>query len=356
MLLIENSWKRINFKDIPDINSHNLCFHNLWRSTSIPNEKATHNAFQSVKPNIDPKYPLIILGHESLVWLVPLLKNELVDSIICIIHHGTPTHSLEELGEIFKNKFFEALNYADFLITVSPHLAKILSERFYKNIITVPNFPCLCDCNSNSKLKTLSSEFTILQITTLRLLKRPLDGIELIRELSDIGITAKMTILGNGELYRQITEKIEDNEKIQLIPFATRAQVREMIQSHDFLFLPSDKEGLPRVLGESMQCGTPVIISGDSNHCNIIKHNVNGFIFPTGDIKTAASVMKTISNEDYEFIIQSGYQTGATLQKWRKEALKEMKEIMLHYLGECDNGRISNGKTTRYLTKTTSNC
>ena len=232
LLLIENSWKSTNFNIIPGINDHYLCFQELWKSTSIPNEKTLHNAFQKVLTKIDREYPLIILGHESLVWLVPFLKNELLDSIVCIIRHGTPTHSLEELGEIFKDKFFEALNYADFLITVSPHLAKILSERFYKNIITLPNFPYLCDQIVGSRLKTLNEELAILQITILKHLKRPFDGIELIRELSNIGINAKMIILGNGELYHQITEKIKNNVKIQLIPFATRDQVRELIQSH----------------------------------------------------------------------------------------------------------------------------
>lgn len=92
LLLIDYSWsyKGTKFNIIPEINKHYLCFQELWKSDSIPTKKILSKTIQNVmERSEDQKGNIIILGHESLVWLVPFLKNELQNSTVCIYVHNT---------------------------------------------------------------------------------------------------------------------------------------------------------------------------------------------------------------------------------------------------------------------------
>lgn len=59
----------------------------------------------------------------------------------------------------------------------------------------------------------------------------------------------------------------------------------------DLLVLPSLWEGLPNVMLEALATGRPVIISEAANRDGLVRHGVNGWVFPTGDAVRLAEIL-----------------------------------------------------------------
>lgn len=341
ILLIDNYWKNKELEKIPSIEKQKIIFQEIWKADSIPDKDQIINMGSEICNEVinNGKKGIIILGHESLLWLVPILKRKLNRTRICVIHHGTPTHSLEGLGSKFKMKFIKNLGSVDFIITVAPHLSEIISSIVDKKVITLPNFPKLPEVSVRIKSKSRDNEVHILQISTMREVKRPLDGLELLYQLSKNEMLPTLTFLGSGELLEKYTKLASSdmlNGTIRFIPFANRTEVAELLISHDFLFLPSAEEGFPRVIVESMLCGRPVVISSGANACRLINNGQNGLIFQTGDIEEAALKIVELhsDNEKYKTIVRNGNRTIEVLRKWRKESIRELLQIIGIYMPE----------------------
>lgn len=72
-------------------------------------------------------------------------------------------------------------------------------------------------------------------------------------------------------------------------------------QNADIFCLPSFYEGYPNVICEAMSCGLPVICSRVCENTNIVKENVNGFLFnPHNPDDIADSIVKALSMSDEE--------------------------------------------------------
>ena len=63
--------------------------------------------------------------------------------------------------------------------------------------------------------------------------------------------------------------------------------------SADACILPSLSEGSPNVILESFATGTPIISSEAANHANIVQHQSNGWVFPTGNYMALAECLIT---------------------------------------------------------------
>ena len=58
-------------------------------------------------------------------------------------------------------------------------------------------------------------------------------------------------------------------------------------------------EGLPNALLEAMATGLPCIASNIGGNKDLIKHNVNGLLFDSGDVKgLAASIIRLLRNKE----------------------------------------------------------
>ena len=85
-----------------------------------------------------------------------------------------------------------------------------------------------------------------------------------------------------------------------IIQTGFRSDVPQISASCDVLVLPSEREGLPRVVLESLASGTPVITSANEGAMEIIEQDSNGYIVPIGDSSAIAERIRYLYNNPEE--------------------------------------------------------
>jgi glycosyltransferase involved in cell wall biosynthesis len=73
----------------------------------------------------------------------------------------------------------------------------------------------------------------------------------------------------------------------------TSAQVRDQILAARALVLPSFQEGLPVVIMEAMALRRPVIATYIAGIPELVRHGIDGWLVPAGDIGALADAMET---------------------------------------------------------------
>jgi glycosyltransferase involved in cell wall biosynthesis len=69
------------------------------------------------------------------------------------------------------------------------------------------------------------------------------------------------------------------------------AQPLPLYQAADALVLPSWAEGMPNVVIEAQLCGLPVVVSGQANRDDVVRHGETGLVVPTGRRRALAQAM-----------------------------------------------------------------
>lgn len=107
--------------------------------------------------------------------------------------------------------------------------------------------------------------------------------------------------------------------------------VRSIMQEADVVVLPSYREGLPRVMLESLAMGKPIITTDTAGCRETIQDTKNGFIVPVKDAKALADAMLRM----YELTDEARQNMGKV---GREMALKEFDEqaIIKRYFEEIE--------------------
>jgi len=112
--------------------------------------------------------------------------------------------------------------------------------------------------------------------------------------------TARLIILGKGILQRELellTLKLNIDNFVSFVGYKDNPYA--WISKADIFVLPSDFEGFPNVLPESMACGTPVISTDcPSGPREIITNSENGVLVPPADEKALAKAMLDLLDDE----------------------------------------------------------
>lgn len=104
---------------------------------------------------------------------------------------------------------------------------------------------------------------------------------------------------GNGNLYHEILELIKRyglENKVYLPGFV---DTREYLKISNLLVLPSEIDGRPNAVLESLSMGVPVVASSVGGLPKIIKDGYNGFLCASGDIESFINcIQKVIANKE----------------------------------------------------------
>jgi len=99
--------------------------------------------------------------------------------------------------------------------------------------------------------------------------------------------------------------------------------VREIMQLHDTLILPSIVEGRALVQQEALSCGLPIIITPNTGGEDLVEEEVTGYLVPTrSPKKIAEAVHLMIENKNHKEEIRMLCQNKAKQYTWAIYAQK----------------------------------
>lgn len=163
-----------------------------------------------------------------------------------------------------------------------------------------------------SDLNTDSKNFNIVCIGSPRPQKGMQYMLDAMNELNDID-NIKLILVGDNFDCEPFISNIKATgmyDKITQTGF--RSDVPQIARACDVLVLPSEREGLPRVVLESLAVGTPVITSANEGAMEIIEDQFNGFVVPIGDGKAIAECIRILI-KDSELLKKSSDNARKTI-------------------------------------------
>ncbi len=149
----------------------------------------------------------------------------------------------------------------------------------------------------------LSTEIVLLSVCRLTKYKRPELSIALARKLKNQGISAKLVILGKGELLESLQAEVRQDgleENVVLAGYVDNVQ--DYMAAADFMVHPSLLESSCISLKEAGLVHLPVIVChhvGDFDE--VIRHGGNGFLVnPDNFVEESASIISSYAKNKSE--------------------------------------------------------
>lgn len=174
------------------------------------------------------------------------------------------------------------------------------------------------DATELSTLHTQDKNFNIVCIGSPRPQKGMQYMLDAMKELSDLTNIRLILVGDNFDCEPYISNIKATGMHENIIQTGFRSDVPQIAKACDVLVLPSEREGLPRVVLESLAVGTPVITSANEGAMEIIEDNNNGFIVPIGDGKAIANRIRLLVGD------------AALLQQLSDNAQNTIATVMSH--------------------------
>jgi len=169
--------------------------------------------------------------------------------------------------------------------------------------------------------------------------------IDALKIVKDKNIDFHLTLVGDGEMRKDIEEKIYKyslNDQVTITGWMSSDQVKAEIIKAKFTILPSFAEGLPVVIMESMSLEKPVITTYIAGIPELIKHNNNGWLVPAGDVNSLAQQLEDSFSLNSEEINKIGKRARLSAIE-RHHIDTEASKLKLHFKASIDQTRQSLG-------------
>ncbi|MDT8339672.1 MAG: glycosyltransferase family 4 protein [Sulfurimonas sp.] len=184
---------------------------------------------------------------------------------------------------------------------INRHVSKQVFSTSSKKIITIHKGHDVNWYNQHplnlEEFGTNTKNFNIAFVANVRAHKGLIYAIKAAHDLADIK-ELHILLIGSKiseEPYLSLIQNSGMKERIHVTGY--RHDVPEILAACDLLIHPSiRKEGLPRVVLESIASGTPVIASANEGSMEIIDDGYNGYIVPIKDSKAIADRVRELYN------------------------------------------------------------
>ena len=168
--------------------------------------------------------------------------------------------------------------------------------------------------------------------------KRPDEAVRLMMRLKKDKINASLDIIGIGETEQRLRHMIRENgleDRINLLGAMSPEQVREhMCRAGIYLMTSNRREGWGAVVNEAMNSGCAVVgshIAGSVPY--LIRHNVNGLVYRSGDEDMLYNCVKRLL-ADRDEQLRLGKKAYRTItESWNPDtAAERLIELSRHIL------------------------
>jgi len=112
--------------------------------------------------------------------------------------------------------------------------------------------------------------------------------------LKQRGVDFRLTVVGDGEMRREIEQQIADNgleDRVVITGYLSAEGVRAKVAASRAMVLPSFAEGLPVVIMEALALRVPVIVTQIAGTPELV-NNQCGWLIPAGAIEPLADAMQ----------------------------------------------------------------
>jgi glycosyltransferase involved in cell wall biosynthesis len=211
-----------------------------------------------------------------------------------------------------------ALRRADAIRAIGPAMSKIAEEASGKRPLAV--FPTFHDAETyfSTASAPLPVTPTALWVGTLQRSKNPQLLAHAWRIVARAIPEARLVVVGSGPLL-PVVEGLEGEypERVRVYARLAPAELKQEFDAATTLVLPSQSEGLGRVVIESFARGRPVIGTQVGGIPDLVKHDVNGLLIPSNDAGALASAMIRLLS-DGELAARLGRQarSDAEAHRW----------------------------------------
>lgn len=134
-------------------------------------------------------------------------------------------------------------------------------------------------------------------------LTRP-KGVHLvIRTLAELSEDVKLAFVGDGveaESLRQLAVETGTAHRIRFAGARPQQELSSWYSAASVLVLPSENEGIPNVILESLACGTPVVASVVGGIPEVMTTEVSGRMVETPDVPSFAAAVRDVLDANHD--------------------------------------------------------
>lgn len=201
----------------------------------------------------------------------------------------------------------------------------------YKNkALEFGYFPKVIEYSDLNELRKDNECVNLLWVSRYIDWKHPYMPVNLAKRLKKEGKSFHLTMVGRGEMLKEVEEYAKASELLSVITFIESKspdEVRTLMRKADIFLLTSDmKEGWGAVINEAMNSGCAVVCSHETGAApSLINHNINGKMFISKDEESLyRQVLSLLDDKALRYELGSkAYKTMTT--SWNaKEASKRL--------------------------------
>lgn len=300
-------------------NGLNVMYLNKKRGVDLKVAKAMISLINKIKPDVihgHLRFHLtLMLGGRKKIKNIPFIET---------FHHDFATASENILLKMYASKLYNKRIVVPVAISTEVKRTAIKYFGIKKDIPMIYNGIGLPVVKVNPPLMSRKNDF--ITVSTIYPIKNHNIMINAVVELKRKGYNPNLTIIGKGELFSDIDQKIINNKlESNVFLLGEQKNVFDHLISHKFFLLPSFSEGNPLSLLEAMACGLVPIVTNIGGPKDIVGEK-NGYLVDPHDVNTLVKAMEEVINnpEKNEVLSKNNYEKsiGFDINNTAKEYLE----------------------------------
>jgi glycosyltransferase involved in cell wall biosynthesis len=141
------------------------------------------------------------------------------------------------------------------------------------------------------------NDYVIGVCGNLRPEKSQADLVRAVRLAREAGVNVKCMLIGDGPTRSSIEDAIATLDLCRDVVITGLVKdVRLAVSACDVMVVPSHNETFSMAALESMALGKPVVMSNVGGAAELIRHSLNGYLYPKGDIAALCEHVKLLAN------------------------------------------------------------
>lgn len=191
-----------------------------------------------------------------------------------------------------------SINKSDAVTAVSDYLTDLTHEQFdlTQDIQRIYNFvdTKIFDIQGDKRpcpqeAFGFHGETVFIHMSNFREVKRPLDVVEIFKQVHEARPDTRLLMVGDGPLYNACRMKVKEYALQEAVKFLGKQEdVVSILQMSDVMLFPSQVESFGLAPLEAMACGIPVVASNSGGVPEVVEHGQCGFLADVGDVDTMA--------------------------------------------------------------------